>query len=62
VVACAPGKADDIAAGLISEGYEVERRTLEIDAAELVADGEGSVSGEGSGGDSDSGGSEKSVI
>jgi hypothetical protein len=31
VVACAPGKADDILAGLTSEGFEVERRTLDID-------------------------------
>jgi hypothetical protein len=64
VVACAPGKADDIVAGLTSEGFEVERRTLEIDPAELGAGEEGSVSGEG--GESDEieseGGSEKSVI
>lgn len=42
VVACAPGKADDIAAGLTSEGFEVERRTLEVDAAELE---DGSIEG-----------------
>jgi hypothetical protein len=64
VVACAPGKADDIIAGLTSEGFEVERRTLEIDPAELEADEEGSISGEG--GESDDieseGGGEKSVI
>jgi hypothetical protein len=59
VVACAPGKADDIVAGLTSEGFEVERRTLEIDPAELEVDEGGSISGEG--GESE-GGSEKSVI
>jgi len=62
VVACAPGKADDIIAGLSSEGFEVERRTLEIDPAELEAD-EGSVSGEGGESEIESeGGSEKSII
>lgn len=49
VVACAPGKADDIAAGLTSEGFEVERRTLEVDATELEVVGsiEGSESDDG---------------
>ena len=49
VVACAPGKADDIAAGLTSEGFEVERRTLEVDAAEIE---EGSIDGSESDGES----------
>ncbi|KAG8805588.1 hypothetical protein FRC17_005444, partial [Serendipita sp. 399] len=35
VVACAPGKVDDIATGLTSEGYEVEKRTLDVGADEL---------------------------
>ncbi|PVF99908.1 hypothetical protein CPB86DRAFT_846178 [Serendipita vermifera] len=35
VVACAPGKADDIAAGLSSEGFDVEKRTLDVSAEEL---------------------------
>ncbi|KAG8846449.1 hypothetical protein FRB91_000790 [Serendipita sp. 411] len=35
VVACAPGKVDDIATGLTSEGFDVEKRTLDIDTDEL---------------------------
>jgi hypothetical protein len=35
VVACAPGKADDIAGGLSSEGFDVEKRTLNVSAEEL---------------------------
>jgi hypothetical protein len=46
VVACAPAKAGDIAAGLTSEGFEVERRTLEVDSGELEVDEDGTGSGD----------------
>jgi hypothetical protein len=49
VVACAPGKADDISAGLSSEGYDVERRTLDVSPDELADSSE-----EGSGSESES--------
>jgi hypothetical protein len=34
-VVTAPGKADDIAKGLSSHGFEVESRTLEVDPEEM---------------------------
>lgn len=49
MVACAPGKADDISAGLSSEGYDVERRTLDVSPDELADSSE-----EGSGSESES--------
>lgn len=42
VVACAPGKVEDIATGLLSEGYEVERRSIEVNGADEVGSEEGS--------------------
>lgn len=35
-VVTAPGKADEIVSSLTSEGFEVERRTLEVDPDELM--------------------------
>lgn len=48
VVACAPGKADDIASGFSSEGFEVEKRELRVDPEELEDGGSesGSMSSE----------------
>ena len=44
VVACAPGKVEDIATGLSSEGYEVERRSIEVSAADEMGSEDGSSS------------------
>lgn len=48
VVACAPGKADDIIGGLSSEGFSVEKRELKVDPDELGDGGSESGSGTGS--------------
>jgi hypothetical protein len=46
VVVTAPSKADQIGAGLASAGFDVEKRTLEIDPSEfLEEDGIDSESG-----------------
>lgn len=43
VAVTAPGKADEVAAGLAKEGFEVERRSMHIDESET--DGSESESG-----------------
>ncbi|KDQ63640.1 hypothetical protein JAAARDRAFT_29668 [Jaapia argillacea MUCL 33604] len=48
VVVTAPGKADEIGDDLTKVGFEVEKRTLEIDPDELMEDGEESGSESGS--------------
>jgi hypothetical protein len=53
----APSKADDIDAGLAGYGFEVERRTLEIDPSEM----DGSESGSDSESDSESGSDESGL-
>lgn len=50
VAVTAPSKADSIAEDLTTAGFEVERRTLEIDPSELEGESE---SGSESGSDSD---------
>lgn len=45
VVASAPGKADEIAAGLKSVGYEVEQRSLALNPDEAADSDSGSESG-----------------
>ena len=42
VVASAPGTADEIAAGLGSAGYSVERRTLDVSEEDAGSDGSSS--------------------
>jgi hypothetical protein len=52
-VVTAPGKVDGIAEDLVAQGFDVEKRTLEIDPDELMEDGSESGSDE-SGSDMDS--------
>jgi len=47
VVACAPGKSDEIIKGFTEFGFTVEKRELKVDADEL--EGGGSESGSGTG-------------
>jgi Zn-dependent M16 (insulinase) family peptidase len=51
-VVTAPGKADEIAKGLTAEGFEVEKRTLQVDPEEME-DGEESGSDDESGSEMD---------
>lgn len=39
VVASAPGKVDEIARGLAEDGFQVEKRELDVDPDELAAAG-----------------------
>jgi hypothetical protein len=48
IAVTAPSKADSIGEGLTSAGFQVERRTLEIDPDELEGSESGSESGSGS--------------
>ena len=52
-VVTAPSKADEIADGLTGYGFEVEKRTLEVEVDDGDDDGSGSESGSDS--ESDSG-------